>query len=65
MRQVLRKSKLKGMILINIKMSCKICHNFDFIIDVIDYEMGCKCYLYYDEHNPKVIDDFEIISIIS
>ena len=40
-------------------MSCKFCNNLDFIIDD-DYEMCCKCYLYYDKHNPKVIDDFEI-----
>ena len=40
-------------------MECKLCHNLDFIIDD-DYLMCCKCYLYYDVHNPKVIDDFEI-----
>jgi len=39
-------------------MSCKLCHNLDLIIDD-DYQMCCKCYLYYDEHDPKVIDDFE------
>ena len=36
-----------------------MCNNLDFIIDD-DYQMCSKCYLYYDEHNPKVIDDFEI-----
>ena len=39
-------------------MSCKLCNNLDFIIDD-DYQMCCKCYLYYDKHNSKVIDDFE------
>ena len=43
---------------INIKMACKMCHNSDFIIDD-DYQMCCKCYLYYNKHNPKIIDDFE------
>ena len=39
-------------------MECKMCHNLDFIIDD-DYQMCCKCYLYYDKNNPKVMDDFE------
>ena len=31
------------------------------IINIIDddYKICYKCYLYYDKHNPKVIDDFE------
>ena len=41
-----------------IKIECKMRHNSDFIIDD-DYQMCCKSYLYYDKHNPKVIDDFE------
>ena len=49
---------LKGMTNIIIKMECKMCHNLEFIIDG-DYQMCCKCYLYYDKHNPKIIDDFE------
>jgi hypothetical protein len=36
-----------------------MCNNLEFIIDDDDYQMCCKCYLYYDEHNPKVIDNFE------
>ena len=39
-------------------MSCMLCNNLDFIIDD-DYQLCCKCYLYYDKHNPKIIDDFE------
>ena len=39
-------------------MSCQLCNNLDFIIDD-DYQMCCKCYLYYHKHNPQVIDDFE------
>ena len=39
-------------------MECKMCHSLEFIIDD-DYQMCCKCYLYYDKYNPKVIDDFE------
>ena len=52
-------TKFKRMIPTIIKIECKMCHNSDFIIDD-DYQMCCKCYLYYDKHNPKVIDDFEI-----
>ena len=36
-----------------------MCHNLECII-ADDYQMCCKCYLYYEKHNPKVIDDFEI-----
>ena len=39
-------------------MECKMCHISEFIIDD-DYQMCCNCYLNYDKHNPKVIDDFE------
>ena len=36
-----------------------MCHISEVIIND-DYQMCCNCYLYYDKHNPKVIDDFEI-----
>ena len=39
-------------------MECKMCHISEFIIDH-DYQMCCNCYLYYDKHYRKVIDDFE------
>ena len=41
-----------------LKMKCAMCNNSVFVIDE-DYQIQYACFFYYDENNPKVLEDFD------